>query len=178
MEPRTNGAYGALQKLGGFVVTEFFEFAKNDGFAKLDGQIEYRGTNLVTTLTHFGPFHRSEAFSDRGGHALFHLLVERKVTRCALDMLHDAIASDTVKKSAQGATVGVEFSRFANQGHEDILNNFFRRPRTAGHAQGETVQRGLMATIENREGLFIALSRTPKQHVISFVVSSGDCLFS
>src|SRR5215472_2080267 len=114
MEARTNRADWAIEELGSLVVTELFEFAEDDGFAKFDGQFQNSGANLLAALAHFGPFRGGEAVDGHGVHAVVGLFVEGDVARGALDVFHDAIASHAVEKGAKGAAFRIEFLRFAN----------------------------------------------------------------
>jgi hypothetical protein len=83
-------------------------------------------------------------------------------------VLEHAIAGNAEEKCADFALFGVVLLGLANQRHENVLNNFFRCPRAAGHAKGVAVQRSLMPAIEVRKGRLIALGSTPQQNVVAF----------
>src|SRR6516162_2877186 len=114
MEARTNRADGPIEALGGLVVTELFEFAEDDSFAKFDGQFQNSSANLLAALAHFGPFRGGKAVDCQGVHAVVGFFVEGDVARGALDVFHDAIASHAVEKGAEGAAFRIEFLRLAN----------------------------------------------------------------
>src|ERR1700676_4074970 len=81
-------------------------------------------------------------------------------------MLHHPIARDPIKVSTYRPSTRVILLRLAHQRHEHVLHYFLGAPTIAGHAQSKAVQRGLMAPIQRRERLFVALGGSPPQNVV------------
>src|ERR1700676_712474 len=81
-------------------------------------------------------------------------------------MLHHPIARDPIKVSTYRPSTRVILLRLAHQRHENVLHYFLGAPAIAGHAQGKAVQRGLMAPIQRRERLLVALGGAPQQNVV------------
>jgi hypothetical protein len=182
MEARADRPDRASDALRSFLVAQLFELAKHDSFAEFRRQFQHGGTNLLHALLSFGPVHRRDdiGHAGDGARSRFALFVELKFAREALEMLHDAIASDAVEICGKGSALGIVFFRLAHEGHEDVLHDFFGGPGVTGHAQGKTIESGLMAAIEGGEGIFIPFRGLAQENVVpeffgNAVISRCDC---
>src|SRR5208337_1615970 len=171
VQPRTNRAHWTIQQPRRFVVTQFFQPAQHHRFAKLHGQLQYRCANLFPPLANFRPLDRRHRLKCLASlpYDIFHEFFVQPFPRRPLQMFHHAIARNAIQKRPQRTPLRIELFRLSNQGHENVLHNFLGRPNVSRHPQGKAIKRGLMAAIQLRKGLFIALRRAAQQYVVPFL---------
>src|SRR5262249_26931404 len=128
MQPRTNSADRAATFLRSLFVTEFFQFAKHDCFAKFRRKAHHGVADVFDAFPAFGPDGRSNQIDGLIGSARIRLRFQGKFARQALEMFHHAIARYAEKKRADLALGGVVLFRLANQSHENVLDYFFGCP--------------------------------------------------
>src|SRR5215467_2579479 len=133
---------------------------------------------MFTTLAQLRPMSWRLGINSLGisRESLLFRIQQRYLPRQSLLMLHDAVASNAVKKCAQRAAFGVILFRLPYQSHEDVLNNFLSSPGVSRHTKGKAINRPLVTAIEERESLLVAICGAPQQNVIAF--SGIDLHFS
>src|SRR5215469_413438 len=172
MQPRANRANRAAHHLRGFFVTALFEFAENYCFPKLRRQLQHRRPNAFDALALFRLNRRARGIfqDDSESVAVLMVFLERNLSWQAFEMLQHPVAGHAVEEATKRATSRVILPRISQQHQKDILHNLFGGPRISRHAQGEAVQRPLVAPIKQGEGLLVALSSAPEQYIVSFLV--------